>query len=88
MYDQMRLMRVCCTRPFTRYDLRNADERIAQVRTYIGRERAKLRGLQADSGEATRVRQVQSGLERTLRHFQEYRNQIADQLKSMELTLV
>ena len=76
------------TIPFTRYDLRNADERITQVHTYIERERGKLCRLQADFNEATRVRQGMSGLEGMLRHFQEYRNRIADQLKVIELTRV
>jgi hypothetical protein len=74
------------TIPFARYHLRNADERITQLHTYIERERGKLRWLQGDSGEATRVRQGLSGLEGMLRHFQEYRNRIADQLKVIGLT--
>ncbi len=88
MAEQMGQFFVPGTIPFTRYDLRNADERIAQLRTYIERERAKLRRLQADSGDATRVRQVLSALERTLRHFQDYRNRIEDQLKVTEPTRV
>jgi hypothetical protein len=85
MAEQMRQFCVPGTIPFTPYDLRNADERIAQVRTYIERERAKLRRLQTGSGEAIGTRGVLSALERTLRHFQDYRNRIEDQLNITEL---
>jgi hypothetical protein len=71
--------------PYTRYDLRNANERITQVRAYIERERAKLGKLPADSGEAIGSRGVLSALERTLRHFLDYRNWIEEQLNVAEL---
>jgi hypothetical protein len=67
--------------PCTRYDLRTANERITAVRAYIARERAKLRRLQADSGEAIGTRGVLSALERTQRYFLDYRNWIEQQLK-------
>jgi hypothetical protein len=80
MTEQIRRIGDSGVMPFTRYDLRNADERIAQVRTYVERERARLRTLQAGSGEATGVRQVLAALERTLLQFQGYRNRIEDEL--------
>jgi predicted nucleic acid-binding Zn-ribbon protein len=81
MSEQMGQVAVSSAMSFTRYDLRNADERIAQVRSCIARERAKLRRLRAGSGEATGVRQVLAALERTLRQFQEYRNRIEHELR-------
>jgi hypothetical protein len=71
MAEQMKQIRgfdISCTR----YDLRNADERIIEVRAYIDRERAKLCRLQAHSGEAIGIRGVLSALERTLRYFLDY----------------
>jgi hypothetical protein len=70
--------------PFTRYDLRNADERIAQVRTYANRKRTRLSELEPDSPDAHWIEQVLAAMERTLRQFQEHRTRIVDELKDVE----
>jgi len=66
---------------FGRYDLQNANERIAEVRRYIERERSKLRDLQPDSTEATDVRRTLTALGRTLDHFQDHRIRIERDLR-------
>jgi hypothetical protein len=66
--------------PFSVYDLRNADERIAQVSSYLDRQRARLATLQANSAEADWVAQVLAAMERTLRSFQEHRSRIEAEL--------
>jgi transposase len=68
-------------RPFTWYDLRNADERIAQVRTHVDRQRATLAGLEPFSPDARWVGQVLSAMERMLRQFQEHRSRIEGELE-------
>jgi len=67
--------------PFSRYDLQNAEERIAELQGYIERERAKLRRLPPGSREATDVRRTITALKRTLGHFQDHRDQIDEDLK-------
>jgi hypothetical protein len=69
---------------FTRYDLRNADERIAQVRTYAHRERIRLDQLKQDSPDAEWIEKVLAAMERTLRQFQQHRTRIVDELKDVE----
>jgi Ser/Thr protein kinase RdoA (MazF antagonist) len=66
--------------PYTRYDLRNADDRIAQVKTHVDRERARLDQLEPDSPDARWVGQVLAAMERTLRQFEEHRRRIEDKL--------
>jgi hypothetical protein len=68
--------------PFTQYDLRNADERIAEVAKFVDRQRVRLDSLQAHSEGAVWVEQVMTAMERTLRSFQEYRRRIEDELRS------
>jgi hypothetical protein len=68
-------------RPFTWYDLRNADERIAQVRTHVDQQRATLANLEPFSPDARWVGQVLSAMERMLRQFQEHRSRIEGELK-------
>jgi hypothetical protein len=70
-------------RPFTWYDLRNADERIAQVETHVDRQRATLATLEPGSPDARWVGQVLAAMERMLRHFQEHRSRIEDDLKAV-----
>jgi len=69
------------TASFSRYDLRNAEDRIAEIRGYIAREQSKLNGLQADSTEAASIRQTLSALGRTLDHFQDHRAHIERDLR-------
>jgi len=82
MAEQMRHICAYSTIPFSRYDLQNAEERIAEVRGYLERERSKLRRLQPGSIEATEVRRTMTALKRTLGHFQDHRNRIEDELNS------
>jgi hypothetical protein len=70
-------------RPFTWYDLRNADERIAQVETHVDRQRAALATLEPDSPDARWVGQALAAMERMLWHFQEHRSRIEDDLKAV-----
>ncbi|MGH6929813.1 MAG: hypothetical protein ACREEV_15960 [Dongiaceae bacterium] len=70
--------------PFTCYDLRNADDRIAQVQMYVERERSRLDSLESGSPDARWVGQVLAALERTLRQFQEHRSRIENDLKAIE----
>src|SRR5262249_21891263 len=67
--------------PFSQYDLQNAEQRIAEVRGYIQRERSRLRRLQPQSAEAIGVRRILAALKRTLGYFQDHRNRIEDDLK-------
>ena len=69
---------------FTLYDLRNAEDRIAQVRAYVDRERARLDQLEPDAPDARWVTQVLAAMERTLRQFEEHRSRIEGELKSAE----
>jgi hypothetical protein len=66
--------------PFSVYDLRNADERIAQVSSYVDRQRERLATLQENSAEADWVAQVLVAMERTLQSFQEHRSRIEAEL--------
>jgi hypothetical protein len=84
MVQSLEHYRVIAAMPFTRHDLQNADERIAQVREYVNRERGKLSKVRAGSDEATHIRQVLSALERMLRQFLEHRNRIDDELNAAE----
>jgi hypothetical protein len=72
--------------PFTWYDLRNADERIAQVKMYVERERSRLDSLDSGSPDARWVGQVLAALERTLRQFQEHRSRIENDLTETEVS--
>jgi len=69
---------------FSRYDLLNAEDRIAELRGYIERERSKLYGLQAESAEATSIQRMLSALGRTLDHFQGHRSRIERDLGSRD----
>jgi transposase len=82
--EQMAQIGASVAMRFTRYDLRNADERIAEVKEHVDRERTLLNRLQPQSNEANRVRQVVSAMERTLRQFQEHRRRIKDELTYAE----
>ena len=85
MAHQMRQIHDTCTVHFTRYDLRNAEERITQVRRFIERERSKLRKLHTVPAEGADGRQIMSALERMLQYFQDHRSRIEDQLRVTEL---
>jgi hypothetical protein len=85
MSKQMR--HTCADRavPFSRYDLRNAEERIAEVCACIQREHSKLLRLQLDSAEATDTHQKLTALSRTLEYFQDHRHRIEELLTRHEL---
>jgi hypothetical protein len=70
--------------PYTPYDLRNADDSISEVNTYADRERARLDKLEPDSPDARWVGQVLVAMERTLRHFEEHRSRIEEDLREAE----
>jgi hypothetical protein len=70
--------------PLTKYDLRNADERIAEVSKHVERQRSMLANLEPDSPDARWVGQVLAAMERTLKAFEEHRSRIADELKAKE----
>jgi len=82
MTGQMRQIRSYSAAPFSQYDLQNAEQRIAEVRSYIQRERSRLRRLQPASAEAIAARRALTALTRTLGHFQDHRDRIEDELKS------
>ena len=81
MLEQLVHTRVYSAGPFSRYDLQNAEERIAELLGYIERDRGKLRRLPPGSPEARDVRRNIAALERTLGHFQGHRDQIEEDLK-------
>ena len=81
MTGPMRQTRGYSAAPFSRYDLQNAEQRIAEVRSYIQRERSRLRRLQPASAEAMAARRALAALTRTLGHFQDHRNRIEDDLR-------
>ena len=64
--------------------LRAAEDRIAQVRAYVDRERARLDQLEPDAPDARWVTQVLAAMERTLRQFEAHRSRIEGELKSTE----
>jgi hypothetical protein len=66
---------------FTLYDLRNVNERIAQVAGYIDRQRDRLGSVPANSAEAVSVAEVLTAMERMLKSFEEHRDRIEAELK-------
>jgi hypothetical protein len=66
---------------FSRYDLQNAEERIAELQGYIERKKSTLRSLEPGSDEATELRRTMTSLSRTLGHFHDHRRRIEDDLK-------
>ena len=69
---------------FTRYDLLNAEERIAEMNGFVERNRARLKGLPRDTDEAIWTGRVLASMERMLHQFQEHRSRIEDELKDTE----
>ena len=67
--------------PFTRYDLRNADERIAEVAAIVERQRARLSRLREQSADTAWIEQLLAAMERTLQTFREHKRRIEDELK-------
>lgn len=70
--------------PFTRYDLRNAEERIAEVATIIERQRARLSSLREPSADAVWIEQLLAAMERTLQTFREHKRRIEAELEGVE----
>jgi hypothetical protein len=68
--------------PFTRYDLRNADERITEVATIVERQRARLSRLREQSADTAWIEQLLAAMERTLQTFREHKRRIEDELES------
>jgi hypothetical protein len=65
----------------SKYDLTNAEERIAELAKFVDRQRIVVQTLRDNSHDASRAEQVLASMERTLQAFWDHRTRIEEDLK-------
>ena len=65
----------------SKYDLTNAEERIAQSIKFVDRQRVVVQTLRDNSQDASGAEQLLASMERTLQTFRDHRTRIKEDLK-------
>ena len=65
----------------SKYDLTNAEERIAESAKFVDRQRIVVQTLRDNSRDASAAEQVLASMERTLQAFRDHRIRIEEDLK-------
>ena len=65
----------------SKYDLANAEQRIAELAEFVDRQRIVVQTLRDNSHDASGAEQVLASMERTLQVFRDHRTRIKEDLK-------
>jgi hypothetical protein len=65
----------------SKYDLTNAEERIAESAKFVDRQRVVVQTLRDNSHDASGAEQLLASMERTLQAFRDHRSRIKEDLK-------
>jgi hypothetical protein len=65
----------------SKYDLTNAEERIAESAKFVDRQRIVVQALRDNSHDVSAAEQLLASMERTLQAFRDHRTRIGEDLK-------
>jgi hypothetical protein len=65
----------------SKYDLMNAEQRVAESVKFVGRQRAVVQTLRDNSHDAAGAEQLLASMERTLQTFRDHRSRIKQDLR-------